>query len=273
MLSGLSRMLRPLRHKWDMTFAPGGDAALALIADIPYDVVVADMRMPGVDGGRVLAEARRLRPQAMRIILSGQVDDAAYLDSTVAAHQCLGKPCSFELLSRTIHSVVERRKTVDGAADFAALSALTNLPMRPAAHQALRAELSTPQPSVRHIAEIAASDVALACRVLQVSRSGLFLNGRSLPEGVRRAVRVVGVRTVERLAMMPGMVADKDLPAFHRVRAAEGAEWPDATDVGDLALDVTDGARATATPDTRLEHANRIGRYLLALWGISAPTD
>src|SRR5438128_2170279 len=105
MLSGLSRMLRPLRHEWNMTFAPGGEEALALIAQAPYDLVVADMRMPGMDGGALLAEARRLQPHAIRIILSGQVDDAAYLDSTSAAHQCLGKPCTFDVLSRTVQAV------------------------------------------------------------------------------------------------------------------------------------------------------------------------
>ncbi|HEX6630253.1 MAG TPA: response regulator, partial [Gemmatimonadaceae bacterium] len=48
-LGGLQRMLRPLRDRWDMVFAPGGPAALQELAHGPFDVVVSDMRMPEVD--------------------------------------------------------------------------------------------------------------------------------------------------------------------------------------------------------------------------------
>mgnify|MGYP001799717155 FL=1 len=45
-LNGLRRMLRPLRHEWDMSFAEGAQEALAIMADRPVDIVVSDMRMP-----------------------------------------------------------------------------------------------------------------------------------------------------------------------------------------------------------------------------------
>ena len=43
-LQGLRRMLRGMRHEWDMTFAENGQVALALMADSPFDVIVSDMR-------------------------------------------------------------------------------------------------------------------------------------------------------------------------------------------------------------------------------------
>ncbi len=49
-LEGLRRMLRPQRHEWEMAFAPGGEAALAMMEASPFDVIVSDMRMPGIDG-------------------------------------------------------------------------------------------------------------------------------------------------------------------------------------------------------------------------------
>ena len=49
-LEGLRRMLRSQRHDWEMAFAPGGEAALAMLETLPFDVIVSDMRMPGIDG-------------------------------------------------------------------------------------------------------------------------------------------------------------------------------------------------------------------------------
>ncbi|MGB2821543.1 MAG: response regulator, partial [Phycisphaerae bacterium] len=49
-LNGLHRSLRAMRHEWDMALATGGAEALETLATRPFDVVVSDMRMPGMDG-------------------------------------------------------------------------------------------------------------------------------------------------------------------------------------------------------------------------------
>ncbi|MDX2056641.1 MAG: response regulator, partial [Gemmatimonadales bacterium] len=53
-LDGLRRMLRDHRETWDMVFVSGGDAALAALDDQPFDVVVSDMKMPGMSGVELL---------------------------------------------------------------------------------------------------------------------------------------------------------------------------------------------------------------------------
>ncbi len=71
-LETLRHILRPQRHEWEVAFAPGGEAALALMEAAPFDVIVSDMRMPGMDGAALLARVREEHPQVVRIILSGQ---------------------------------------------------------------------------------------------------------------------------------------------------------------------------------------------------------
>ena len=61
--------------------AAGGEQALALLAQTPVDVVVSDMRMPGMDGAQLLEQVHKRWPQVVRILLTGQ----ANMDATVAA--------------------------------------------------------------------------------------------------------------------------------------------------------------------------------------------
>ena len=49
-LQGLRRMLRVMRDEWEMSFAESGQQALRMMKKVPVDMVVTDMRMPGMDG-------------------------------------------------------------------------------------------------------------------------------------------------------------------------------------------------------------------------------
>ena len=70
-LESLRDALRPWRRHWDMTFAPERPAALEALEREPFDVVVSDMRMPGMDGAELSREVQRIQPTTVRIVLSG----------------------------------------------------------------------------------------------------------------------------------------------------------------------------------------------------------
>ena len=71
-LAGLKQALYRQRSRWQMFFVESADAALALLAEGPFDVIVTDMRMPGKDGAALLQEVRSRYPDTARIVLSGQ---------------------------------------------------------------------------------------------------------------------------------------------------------------------------------------------------------
>ena len=56
-LSGLRRLLRPLRDEWDMIFVETGQQALDSLAEAPCDIIVSDMKMPGMDGAQLLLKS------------------------------------------------------------------------------------------------------------------------------------------------------------------------------------------------------------------------
>ena len=92
-LTGLKRSLRPMRTEWEMVFAGGGDEALTALDQQSFDIIVTDMRMPGMDGAQLLKEVQKRSPQTLRMVLSGQSDRETILRSVNPAHQFVSKPC------------------------------------------------------------------------------------------------------------------------------------------------------------------------------------
>jgi DNA-binding NtrC family response regulator len=54
-MDGLQRMLRSMRAEWEMEFVESAEAALRLLDQKPFDVIVSDMRMPRMNGAELLA--------------------------------------------------------------------------------------------------------------------------------------------------------------------------------------------------------------------------
>jgi YesN/AraC family two-component response regulator len=69
-LAGLKRMLYSLRNEWDMTFVSSGAEALQCLSESPFDVLVTDVRMPGMNGVELLEQVVNLHPGVIRIVLS-----------------------------------------------------------------------------------------------------------------------------------------------------------------------------------------------------------
>lgn len=54
------------RRRWEMSFVRSGECALEQLATRPFDIVVADMRMPGMDGARLLSRVKAMYPSTTR---------------------------------------------------------------------------------------------------------------------------------------------------------------------------------------------------------------
>ena len=106
-LRALGNVFRKNKDRWDIAFASGGEAALAIMAVAPVDLVVTDLRMPGMDGAMLLERVAELYPATKRIILSGQTSLIASAPERRLAHRALEKPCPTELLRSTIEGLLE----------------------------------------------------------------------------------------------------------------------------------------------------------------------
>ena len=101
-LEGLQDSFRKHRRRWDMTFACGGEAAIEKMSESEFDVIVSDVRMPGVGGIDVLRFAMEKHPKAIRIALTGFADEESTIQLTALAQRYLTKPCAVNELDEAI---------------------------------------------------------------------------------------------------------------------------------------------------------------------------
>src|SRR5829696_6221731 len=67
--------------EYDVDLAPDGRTALERLRIIPYDLLITDLKMPGVDGLTVIREARRLKADIPVIIITGFSTEASAIDA------------------------------------------------------------------------------------------------------------------------------------------------------------------------------------------------
>jgi DNA-binding NtrC family response regulator len=105
-LAGLRNMLYKERNRWSMSFVDDAARALAELRVQPCDVIVSDMRMPGMDGATLLTHVKHEFPNTIRIMLSGYAESEALERVRPALHHLLTKPCDSRVLRRLIEPEV-----------------------------------------------------------------------------------------------------------------------------------------------------------------------
>jgi putative nucleotidyltransferase with HDIG domain len=173
-LEGLRRTLRPLRDEWDMAFAAGGPEALALLGGDAFDVVVTDLRMPGMDGAELLTQVRGRHPRVVRIVLTEQSGRNAALRAVNVAHRQLSKPCDPELLKGAVSRACALRDLLNGPRLLGLLSRIDSVPSMPAMYAEVVKELESPESSLQRVGEIIARDPGMSAKILQMVHSALF---------------------------------------------------------------------------------------------------
>ena len=306
-LTGLRRMLRSGQKNWEMEFSLGGEAALNACSANSFDVVVSDMRMPGMDGLELLTEIRNRFPDTVRMILSGYSAPQAALSAVGVAHRFLSKPCDAVELETAIERVCLLRDVLSGKEFQKMIGAIGPLPSLSETFYALTKLTENSGATVRQIADVVQRDPAMAAKILQLVNSAFFGPAQTVTS-LHAAVSHLGMGTIKNLVLVADafrvFTPDRRIPAGvvddlwdHAQRAAQiaGKLPVDRTirdltviaallhDVGRLILmskmpvqfcQAADLAREKDCPMFEAEqqvigvsHAE-IGAYLLGLWGI-----
>jgi diguanylate cyclase (GGDEF)-like protein len=104
--------------------AGSGEAALKLVNNSPFDILVTDIVLPGLKGFELIGEARRLRPEMVAIVMTGFINKYTYDTAIEAgASDLIKKPFTLkELIIR-----IEHAKVLKHLRDTSVIDELTSL--------------------------------------------------------------------------------------------------------------------------------------------------
>ena len=92
------------RRGYQTTVAESGEAAIGILKKSAQDVVVLDVKMPGMDGHEALREIKKIDPNVQVIMLTGHgTMDSAKTSLEDEAFDYLNKPCDMDLLASKIN--------------------------------------------------------------------------------------------------------------------------------------------------------------------------
>lgn len=200
LLAGLRRGLRLRRRDWELHFAGGGEEALGTLAETPVDIVVSDMRMPGMDGGQLLAAVRDRYPATARMILSGHADRQSIISAVGPTQQYLAKPVEIDVLVAAVERVLAVRELVTDTGLRDLLGGVESLPKPPQVYDEMMAISSDPDSDLEDVVQVIEKDLGTSAEVLRLVNSSFF----GLPvrvESVARAVTLLGLETIQGLAV------------------------------------------------------------------------
>ncbi len=305
-LDALRNILRKQRHVWDMVFANNAEEALREITQRPFDVVVSDMRMPGMDGAGLLSRVKEVCPTAARIVLSGHADRDTVNRTLPVAHQFLGKPCDMLELRNVVERTCKLTTLLADPAIRGIMSSIDKLPTPPAVYLELCSAINDSSISVAGLAAIVERDPAMSVKILQVCNSAFFGLAKRV-SSIQQAVIYLGADLLKGLALGAHVFAMGEGPAIEGfslegmrntslAAAALARKFARDRKVGDAAFtaaivhDVCYVALATAFPDKLAEVARvaratkqpyhaverqifgashaEISAYLIGVWGL-----
>src|SRR5580700_4004928 len=110
--------------------------ALEAIKSNPPDLILSDQRMPGMQGSRLLEEARVAAPGTLRIMMSGHVA-LDKLTAICSAHQYVAKPFDAIQLKKMLERTFAARERVKDQQLQTVVISLKSLPSLPQVHHLL----------------------------------------------------------------------------------------------------------------------------------------
>ena len=307
-LEGLERAFFRIGDDIEFSSASGGAEAIERLAAEEFEVIVTDMRMPGIDGATLLERVHLSHPGVVRIVLSGQTDEAQAMRAAPFAHRFLAKPCDPVARISAIRSTFRLRDALKDDVVRRAVGSLDKLPTTPLLYAALRAALKDPDVDADVVANVVRRDPAMVMKVLQLANSSLFSRGKPLSD-IRAAVVRLGSRAISHLVLaveaFTVLASGQSIKGFsveeEQRLATEGAaiaralapRVADEAIVGAMLCDIGRHVLALTAParvEEAFEHARahrlpiqvaeeqlfgvthaEVGGYLVGLWGLPTP--
>ena len=182
---------------WKLYFAENGNEAMEILAKDKIDMVISDIRMPEMDGHKLLHEIKLQYPNTIRLILSGYSDERevymAVLDD--AAKSYLLKPWEPDRLLTYLQNIFDQRDILQAKNLFCYFENMKTLPTFRCTVEEI-SRLADFDSNTVQIAEIIEKDPGITARLLQLVNSSSYDKKFT---SVKQAVYLIGNPVIKRI--------------------------------------------------------------------------
>jgi HD-like signal output (HDOD) protein/CheY-like chemotaxis protein len=187
--------------EWVPQVAPTGGEALTMAAFEAFDAIVAEAQLAGTHGVELLDELMRLRPDAIRIVLSDLSDPASTLQCVGKVHRHLVLPCDAMTLNQALEQAVTADTWLPDPAVQKLLPQMRWVPSPPEVYFEVMSEMQSDDASVEKIGELISRDPAISAKLLQLANSAVFGLQLQVVQPAE-AVAYVGLETTRSLLLL-----------------------------------------------------------------------
>jgi putative nucleotidyltransferase with HDIG domain len=194
----------PTSMDWNIYFCSNSQEALKVLAQRTIDVIVTDLRLPGVRGLELLNIVAERYPEIIRFILTGNTEEDITLQAVRSAHQSIAKPLELANLRYTIERSCQLKQLLNDDHLTKIITGIRQLPSLPNLYIRLLDELQSSEPTPKVIGDIISQDITMTAKILQLVNSAFF----SIPTTVtnpQRAVTILGINIIKALVLTIGV--------------------------------------------------------------------
>jgi putative nucleotidyltransferase with HDIG domain len=203
-LEDLRRQAPLLDGEWEPEFLDSASKGLQAFAREPFSVVVADLRMPGMNGAEFLQEIMARYPSTVRLLLAAEADREVAVQSVGRVHQFLTKPADLAFIKSLANFTHGLGQRVGNDHVRELIARIGQLPAVPDLYREITTLLESDRGSVDQLGAVIAKDIAMTAMILKLANSAFF-SLRHEVTSASEAVSYLGVDLLKALVLAHGL--------------------------------------------------------------------
>ena len=183
-------LARALKYEWETFTASNGKEAIKIFEDNPVDIILTDVKMPGMNGIELLRQLKNIRPETPAIVMSAYNETETVVDAVKAgAYDFITKPFRLDDLDGVLKTAVQASPSLQLPSTHKASSA-----QLPAIAQSAKGSKNSPQIIYQ---SVAMENVLRTVQQIAPARSSVLITGESGTgkEVIAKAIHAASTRS------------------------------------------------------------------------------